>query len=138
MRDAYEQLFKSLRSLEPPEALLAKILIRIAREQRRSARIRVAFVGSAALLSGALLVPAFQYAAQEWYESGFYQYLSLLFSDGGAALASWQEFSQSLAESLPVSGITFVLMSVFALLISLKFAAKNMKNALSPIHFINP
>lgn len=112
-------------NIEPPERLYLGILARIEREKRRIARIRLAFFGIVAGASLASIIPSFQYVMREFAQSGFYEYLSLLFSDSGAVLASWREFALSLAESLPITEITIFLVMVFVFLVSAKLAIKN-------------
>ncbi len=115
--------------IEPPERLCGNILGQIKLEERRTARLRLFFVGSVFLASFAALIPAFQYFIREFYQSGSYQYLSLLFSDGGAVLSYWKEFTLSIAESLPVLGITAVLATIFVFLGSLRLAIRDLKTA---------
>ena len=112
-------------NIEPPERLYLGILARIESEKRRIARILLAFFGVVAAASLAAIIPSFQYAAREFAQSGFYEYLFLLFSDSGAVLASWREFALSLAESLPITEITIFLVMVFVFLVSAKLAIKN-------------
>src|SRR3989344_2995718 len=101
---------------EPPERLYGNILIRIEREKNRAARIRFAVLGTTALASTLALIPAYQYAASEFTQSGFLQYLSVVFSDSSIAAVYWKEFALTLAESAPVLGATILLSVIFALL----------------------
>ncbi len=125
MENNYEKLFNGLERFEPSDKLRAGILARIDFERRRSAIIRLTFLGIAAAASLAAMIPSFQYAAREFSQSGFYQYFSLFFSDSGAVLASWREFALSLAESLPLAEITIFLATVFTFLVSVKLAVRN-------------
>lgn len=125
MSDNYKKLFQNLEQIEPSQKLRAGVLARIDFEKRRSARIRLAFFGAVAVTSLVAIIPSFQYVAREFSQSGFYQYLSLLFSDSGFILASWKEFSASLVESLPLFEITIFLATVFTLLFSARSAVKN-------------
>ena len=130
MQENAKTIFHNLTELEPPQRLLGGIVMRIILERQRHAWVRVMVwtAGTMGALAG--LVPAFHYAGQELAQSGFYQYLSLLFSDGGVLLAnSWREFALSLAESLPLMGITFVLAALFVLLGSIRLIARDMKTA---------
>lgn len=112
-------------NIEPPERLYLGILARIEREKRRIALIRLAIFGVVALASLAAIIPSFQYVAREFAQSGFYEYLFLIFSDSGAILASWRGFALSLAESLPTTEIMVFLFTVFVFLVSAKLAIKN-------------
>ena len=129
MRQDYERLFRSLSKNEPPRQLYGSILAHIGLEQRRQARIRCMFLGTTALVSCVALIPAFQYMVQEFYQSSFYQYLSILLSDGASVIPYWKEFTLLLAESTPLFGLTIVLSTIFIFLGSLKLIAKNMKIA---------
>ncbi len=51
-------------------------------------------------------------AASAIASSNFGSYVSLFFSDGAIALASWREAGMSLLETLPVAGIGFFLASI--------------------------
>ncbi|MEK7576311.1 MAG: hypothetical protein AAB482_01315 [Patescibacteria group bacterium] len=110
--------------IEPPEGLYHRILARIARARLRAARIRLGFLSMTIVGSLAALIPALQYTLQEFTQSGFYQYLSLVLSDGGTLFAHWHEYILTLAESLPLAGITLMLSGIFVLFGSLKLAIK--------------
>lgn len=112
-------------NIEPPERLYLGILARIGREKRRLTLIRLAFFGVVAVASLVAVIPSFQYVAREFAQSGFYEYLFLVFSDSGVVLASWREFALSLAESLPITEITIFLVTIFVFLVSAKLAIKN-------------
>lgn len=129
MQENNEIIFRNLTQLEPPHGLLGSIVARIMREQRRSARVWVGFLLGSVLASCAVLIPAVQYAAREFIQSGFYQYLSLAFSDGGVLLASWKEFLLLLAESLPLTRTVLVLTILFVMLGSLRLMMRDMKTA---------
>lgn len=136
MRQDYEKFFHRLSDGEPPQGLYHAVLARIAYEKRRAARLQFACFGAVALLSFIALVPAFGYAAQEFSQSSFKQYLSLFFSDSAIAIGYWKEFSLSLADSLPLFGITLVLSMLFALVSSLKLALNRAKIVFPSTHLL--
>src|SRR3989344_3162636 len=115
--------------LEPPEWLYKNILARIGREKVRAARIRLAGLAGLAIISASALIPAYQYAAEEFYQSGFSQYLSVAFSDSSVALIYWKEFALTLAESAPVLGAIILLSVIFTLLGSVTLTIKNARRA---------
>ena len=121
---------------EPPERLYGNILIRIEREKIRAARIRFAVLGTTALASTLALIPAYQYAASEFTQSGFLQYLSVVFSDSSIAAVYWKEFALTLAESAPVLGATILLSVIFALLGSFALTIKNARRAFLSVQHI--
>lgn len=84
---------------EPPAELFSSILMRIALARRRAAQLRLTAFGTATLISVLLLVPAVQYAANEFYTSGFYDYASLFFDSFSHGYSG--ELLYSLADSLP-------------------------------------
>ena len=67
--------------------------------------------------------------------SGFYNYFSLIFSDGFALVSSWKEFVFSLVESFSVSEFIVLLSIVFVVLISVKILIKNYKIIYTPLKF---
>lgn len=88
-----------IREIDPPKGLFQAVLTRISHEHRRAARFQVAGFGLAAFISILLLIPAVQYAASEFYTSGFYDYASLFFDS--LAHGYWKDLLYSLTESLP-------------------------------------
>ena len=130
MRQDREKIFQSIEHIEPPYGLLGSILARISEAQRRNARTRLAFWSAGALVALGALVPVLRYAGQEFSQSGFYDYFSLLFSDGSMLLAnSWKELALSLAESLPLMGVTLVLATFFVLLGLIRLIGRDMQTA---------
>lgn len=117
------------KEVEVPENLSEKIINRIGLVEKRFARTRLVFFGALALASVIAFIPALKYLINDFSNSGFYQYLSLIFSDSEVILASWREFSLSLAESLPFLSIAALFSVIFALLWSLKLTFKNIKIA---------
>ena len=128
MSDNFEKLFNKLERFEPSEKLRANILARIDFEKRRSSRIRLAVLGTVVAASFGAVIPSFQYAWRAFFQSGFYEYLSLLFSDSGAVLASWKTFILSLAETIPLAEMTIFLIAVFVFLFSARLAIKSVKS----------
>jgi len=129
MKKDYRSLFLSLETARPPKGLSLSILRRIEEEQKHSARIHLFAFAIAACASFVTLFPAFRYAADGFTQSGFYQYLSLVFTDGVSLLPYWKEFALSLAESFPVIPITAFLTVVYILLETIKLAINNWKPA---------
>lgn len=109
-----------LQTVEPRSGLYGAVMQRIALARQRSARVRTALFSVLALASATLLVPAAQYAAEQFYASGFYDYLTLIISDRGFVLAYWQQFSLSLVESLPSLALLLLVPIVVALIYSLR------------------
>ena len=80
-----------------------------------------AFMGFVSLVG---LVPALKVLSNDFTQSGFYEYFSLIFSDGGSMLSYWKEFVFSLAESLPTMSIIFTLSLLFICFLSLRHLMK--------------
>jgi hypothetical protein len=108
-----------------PQGLRAAVLARIAGLERARARARVGLFGAASLVCAALLVPAVQYAAAQFYASGFGSYLSLVFSDQGLVLTYWREFGLLLVESLPSIALLILIPLALAFLWSLRQALRS-------------
>jgi hypothetical protein len=117
---------------ETPRELIHMILARIEFARRRAARLRLTALGTVMAVSGMTLIPAIGYTFHEFYTSGFYDYLTLFFSDGALALAHWQEISLSLAESLPSIAL-LVLASVAGIFFwSMRHTVRDMKVLIRP------
>ena len=85
--------------LHPPDKLFSLILARIRHERHREARFRLVAFGTVTCISLLLLVPAVQYAMNEFYTSGFYEYATLFIDSLTNGYA--KEVLYSLADSLP-------------------------------------
>jgi len=112
-----------------PTELCQAILLQIEKLERRSARVRFFLFASATSVSGLVLIPAVQYAAQEFYTSGFYSYWSLLFSDGRGVMAYWQDIAYSLFESLPSLALLLIIAAAAAMAWSLRGASRVARTA---------
>jgi hypothetical protein len=122
-RDNYETLFSLLGRREPPVGLSDAVLERIEVRRRRAARMRISLFGIVGLAAVAAFVPAWRELSAELAQSGFTQFLSLLFSDASALFTYWQDFALSLMESFPAAGAAAVSASVLVFLLSVRFFA---------------
>ncbi len=136
MLQNYNKILDNLEMQEPTPELYRSILTNIETARIRSARQRLVFFAGVALVSVAGLVSASQYVLQEFYRSGFYDYVSLIFSDSSSLVNSWKEFGLVLAESLPALALATALTMLFVLLGSLRSTVKNARVAFSNIKFI--
>ncbi len=109
---------------EPRAELYKIVLERINSEKIRLAKARLVYGSIIGVASVFALVPTWQYFLSEFTQSGFYQYLSLILSDGITS-AYWKELGLTLAESLPVLSITATLCLVFVLLLTLKYLVRD-------------
>jgi hypothetical protein len=126
MEDKYRKLLGSINLIEPPKGLGGQILTRINTEEKRLAKIRVFAFGGSGIVSFSFSFWAIIYLVNSIKESGFWQYLSLIFSENGAVLASyWRELSFSLIESLPIVGLMIFLGAIGLFIWSAANMAKN-------------
>lgn len=132
MDDNYEKLFSRLKPLDPPAGLLERIINRIQTERnlltvkRRLVIFSIGFIGSIAAF-----VPVFKMVYQGFAESGFMQFLSLLFSDTGVILTYFGNFLSSLLETLPVTGLLAFSVILLIFLESLKLLSKEVKSVIA-------
>jgi hypothetical protein len=131
MENKLTKIFKKAK-YEPEANLAFSIWHTIITKEKRLTRFKSWSFGFIGLTSLAGLVPAFQILLNDLAHSGFYEYFSLLFSDGGSMLTYWKELALSLAESLPTMSIIFTLSLFFVCFLSLKYLVKQIfKNQLT-------
>ena len=128
--DNYQKLLNNLGGKPAPEDLYQAVLLRVATEQRRSVRRRFAMAVGSLVASVSAGVAAVLVLANSLTASGFWKFISLVFSDGATVMTYWREFSLSILESFSVPEMLATLACVFAVMVSLKFLLKN-KNAFS-------
>jgi ABC-type sulfate transport system permease component len=114
--------------IEPPKGLFESVLARVEKARRHAARWEFGILAVLSCVCTLLFIPVLQYAAQEFYLSGFYDYLSLAFSDTHTALTS-KEFVFSLIESLPPLAVLLTLVIGGALAYSLVRATRAARGA---------
>lgn len=100
----YKKIILRLEISEPSSDLSERICARI--DHARIVRDRLHITAHSIIIvsSIALFIPALQYASTEASTSGFYDYLSLIISDGSYLLSSWREITLSILESAPLMG----------------------------------
>ncbi len=77
--------------------------------------------------SAVALIPIFKMVQKGFIESGFFEFLSLLFSDIEIVTAYWQNFAMSLLESLPLMSLIMFSAVVLIFLEFLKLLVKDLK-----------
>lgn len=128
MRKDYKELFTHLEPPEPPAGLFNKIMASIREEKLLlSIKKRLILFSAVILASVGILIPVVGAFQAEFSQSGFSQFLSLMFSDLGAVIANWQDFGLALLESLPATSLIAFLATLLVLLWSLKHFAQAIK-----------
>lgn len=118
--------------------LFNQIMLRIKTEQRKAIlKRKIAIFSSVLVVSFAGLIPAFGMAWTGLADSGFIQLFSLVFSDTKIVMTYWQNFVFSLLESLPITGLMIIGISLLALLGAFKFLYKNIQVFQSSKQLIN-
>lgn len=113
-----------LPELTPPARLKSAVLLRISRAHIMYARLKLGGFLFVSALLGLGLAGALQYAAYEFYASGFYSYVTLFFDS--AARAYWSDLLLTLAESLPSLALLLLLAATGAFVWS---AARTVRTA---------
>jgi hypothetical protein len=129
-----DRLIKSFKALaySPESSLSLNIWKVVLKRQRKVSLIRL---WSYSLMS-ALSFSAFLFSAKElslkFSQSGFYQYLSLFFSDSQTAIAYYKQFMLSLVEALPVFSLMLVLAMLLIFLSTLRPLSREIKGNYAP------
>ncbi|MDE2037845.1 MAG: hypothetical protein KGI69_01305 [Patescibacteria group bacterium] len=107
------------------EDIIRRVMVRIAR--KRVQRARALATLHIALIAGALsaFVPAIRYLAERASASGFGEYVSLMFSDGGSLSSTWKVLALSIAESAPVASSAAVIALALVIAYSVRGAARD-------------
>jgi hypothetical protein len=127
MKD-YEKLFTYLNKPRPSDELFQKIMSGIHEKSNKSVLIKkitifsVSLIGSLSALISALILLGARFS-----ESGFYQYISLMFSDFRIIASNWQDYAISLLQALPAFSIALVLISALWLISSAGYLVKNVR-----------
>jgi hypothetical protein len=129
MNENLSKLFKQAYN-HPESRLSVDIWHAIQTKQARSLKIQSLFYGFVGVLSlGGFVLLSF-YIKQQFSSSGFFQYASLIFSDGNLFATYWKEYLLSLADSLPVASLGALSFLLFSMFISIKKVVYQYKNQL--------
>ena len=109
MKHSYKTTLDAVYSHMPSDTLAQRIESRIALLEAEKVRRKAYGFGVLAIVALAALVPAVQYAFGQTAQSGFYEYIVLFVSDSGYVFAHLREVIMTIAESMPLTGITFTL-----------------------------
>lgn len=105
-----------MEKIQPSRDLKKGILLGIAREELRRAKVYFTIAATALPASLIAVFLSGRYLINSFYQSGFYDYFSLLFSGDSTVLAYWKELAYSLVETMPIVG-TIVFLIAFGFLI---------------------
>jgi hypothetical protein len=127
MQDKLTKIFKQAK-YEVDDTLASNVWLAVVAHDKHVAKIKFWAFTSLGLASLAGLIPAFKILSTDLGQSGFYEYFSLIFSDGGSIVSFWKELVFSIAESLPVMSIVLSLCLMFVFFLSIKYATKQIIN----------
>ncbi len=114
---------KSLKieEITPPADLFDRIMLRLADERRfRTARRKFIIALALSAIVFAIGIPLASSVAYDFIHSGFSTYASLLLSDFGTVMQSWQDFGLSLLESFPVMDTAFFVAIILTFLLAVR------------------
>ena len=114
---------------EPPTGLDHQIMRRINRYERRVLVAKLSGFGVLFVSSVAALTIGYFNLMSALTQSGFFEFISLFFSDFGAAVANFQDFAFSVIESFPVFSAAFLVGGVIAVV----WSATHLVNDISEI-----
>lgn len=91
--------------IRPPHNLRESIILGIAKEERSRALTYLGLSSIAFVASAAGLASSVKYLIESLYQSGFSEYLSILFAVDATALRYSKELAYSIIETMPTVGI---------------------------------
>lgn len=129
MEQKLQRLFKQAK-YQPESRLSGDIWRVINIKERRASLLKSWSYGFVGVMSFAFLIPTIFNLIEQFAQSGFYQYLSLAFSDLGSISLYWKEFMSSLVEAIPATSLMLTFILFFILLISFKRAVFSFRSQL--------
>lgn len=96
---------------------------------KKITRIKFYLFACVGLVSLYGLIVASHTLSNDLTRSGIFEYISLMFSSTGLAMTYWKELSFSIAESLPITSIIFILSILFVFFFSLKHFLRQMNKS---------
>ena len=132
MNDRFRKVLRAIEEKEfsIPKDLSSRIVFRIDQKARKTAIIKAFSMGLISLCSLVASVPLIYNAINAFTQSGFYNYLSIIFSDSDIAITYWREISLTIAESIPVISVVSLLVILAVFIWSTLKATSEVKLAL--------
>ena len=115
MNEKFKKLLNEVEKMDAkmdafaPEDLVKNIVLRVGREAQNGARLKAFGLGLVSVSSILIAIPIISQIIASFTQSGFYNYLSIVFSDSDVAVIYWREILMSLTDSIPVIAITGLL-----------------------------
>lgn len=113
-----------------PINLVNKIILSVDKKVSHDSKIKALGLSFVSFISFLISIPIISQIITSFTQSGFYNYISIIFSDSDVAFIYWKEILISLIESLPVIGIASLLAIVVVFIWSTIKATSEVKNAL--------
>ncbi|MEI6528508.1 MAG: hypothetical protein WCO10_02430 [bacterium] len=123
-----KDLFRGAMEASSLTVLQSKILAEIAELEIRKNKRRLIWGGVFSVASLTAFLPMAYFTIVEFSQSGLGSYLSLLVSDSSVVMANFGDYVLSVVEATPFMAITVTLLSVYLLLISVRYFLSNLKS----------
>ncbi|HNW71426.1 MAG TPA: hypothetical protein PKZ36_01030 [Candidatus Paceibacterota bacterium] len=97
---------------------------RIIKQKKHALKVKLgifSFLGTTSLVG---FIFMFKTLLSDLSQSGFYQYLSMAFSNKDILVTYWKEFAFSITESLPMASTLYSLTLIFIFFLCLRYAMK--------------
>lgn len=119
MESELKKVFK--KAIYHPESRLSDgILSYVENQQKRINNINFYTHSFLGVFSLVVFIPTFVNLLERFSSSGFYNYFSLIFQRGGSLSYYWKELLLSIVNSLPILSLTFTVLLLFIMFVSLR------------------
>lgn len=113
-----------------PINLVNKIILSVDKKVSHDSKIKALGLSFVSFISFLISIPIISQIITSFTQSGFYNYISIIFSDSDVVFIYWKEILISLIESLPVIGIASLLAIAVVFIWSTIKATSEVRNAL--------
>ncbi|MCX6716946.1 MAG: hypothetical protein NTV72_03410 [Candidatus Taylorbacteria bacterium] len=114
--------FKQITSKKPEKALSDRLILHLGvfiEKRRINRRITFTSLGAFGIIASA---PALYYSGSALIQSEFFQYLSLLLSDGKMVLSNIGDYAQIMLESVPFMSMLGLFVGILVAIISIRIS----------------
>lgn len=115
---------------EPADSFSVQIWHNIQSKQANKSRDKFYLYTAIGVISFSGFVAMSLSIKGQFESSGFFEYVSLIFSDGSLVIAYWKEYLMSLANSVPIASLGALTFLLFSILVSAKKAIQQYKSKL--------
>ncbi|MEI6238187.1 MAG: hypothetical protein WCP15_01475 [bacterium] len=116
------KVFKEIIGKKPVEGLSDRVIFHIRQAREKRQRMKYILLSSSGVLGIIASLSALYFSASHILQSEFFQYISLILSDGKEVLSNISDYGQIILESVPFMSVLGIFVGILVALVSIRIS----------------